>query len=94
MNKTKPAEGTYCVLEGGRALWFYATTGAQTDLSFGENNWTAKIFTSDPENDKAGNTTTVDVCKITPGGVVTVIASHSEPLVAGEMEYDIYQKPM
>ncbi|KAF5428058.1 Cohesin domain-containing protein [Candidatus Methanophagaceae archaeon] len=88
MNKTKPAEGTYCILEGGKALWFYATTGAQTDLSFGENNWTAKIFTSDPD-DKAGNTTTVDVCKITPGGVVTVIASGSVPLIANETEYDI-----
>lgn len=88
MNKTKPADGTYCILDGGRALWFYATTGAQTDLSFGENNWTAKIFTSNP-GDKAGNTTTVDVCKITPGGAVTVIANGSVQLVADKTEYDI-----
>jgi hypothetical protein len=88
MNKTKPAAGTYCVLDGGKALWFYATTGAQTDLSFGEYNWTAKIFTSNP-GDKVGNTTTVDVCKITPGGAVTVIASGSVTLISGETVYNI-----
>ena len=88
MNKTKPADGTYCELNGQKALWFYANTGAETDLSFGENNWTAKIYTSDP-GVKAGNITTVDVCKITQGETVTVLASGSEVLQDDKTEYDI-----
>ncbi|MEA1945402.1 MAG: hypothetical protein U9N07_08780 [Euryarchaeota archaeon] len=88
MNTTKPTSGTYCVLDGQKALWFYANKGAQTDLEFGEYNWTAKINTSDP-NEKKGNTTTVDICKITPGGTVTVIASGSKPLQDNTNEYDI-----
>ncbi len=88
MNKTKPTYGTYCILDGQKALWFYADTGAQVDLGFGESAWTAKIYTSDP-NKKAGNTTTVDICKITPDGTVTVLASGSEILVDDKIEYNI-----
>ena len=89
MNKTKPANGTYSNLYGQRALWFYANTGAQTDLGFGEHAWTAKIYTSKPGDEKAGNTITVDICKITPDGTVTVIASGSEILQSGKNEYNI-----
>jgi len=88
MNKTKPADGRYSNLYGQRALWFYANTGAQTDLSFGECAWTAKIYTSDP-GEKAGNITTVDICKITPDGTVTVIASGSVTLQDNKKEYDV-----
>jgi len=61
----------------------------KTDLGFGEYAWTAKIYTSDPGDEKAGNTITVDICKITPDGTVTVIASGSETLQSGKKEYDI-----
>ena len=88
MNKTKPADDTFSNIKGQKALWFYATTGAQTDLGFGEYAWTAKIYTSDP-GEKAGNTTTVDICKITPDGTVTVIASGSETLQDNKKEYDV-----
>jgi len=88
MNKTKPANGTYSNLRGQRALWFYANTGAQTDLGFGEYAWTAKIYTSDPGK-KAGNTITVDICKIKPDGTVTVIASGSVTLQDNKKEYDV-----
>lgn len=88
MNKTKPVEGASCQLNGQKGLWFYATTGAQTDLNFGDKNWTAKIYTSNP-GDKAGNTTNVDICKISSDGAVTVIASGSALLVDGTTEYTI-----
>ena len=57
------------------AAWFYADTGAECNLGFGEHSWKAYIRTEGIETgDEAGTHLKVSVCKLGTGGSVTVLA--------------------
>lgn len=62
--------------------WFYADTGAECDVGFGEHAWTAHIRTEAIEDDEIGETLKVEIGKVTPGGGVTVLAEGSKSLTA------------
>lgn len=60
------------------AAWFYADTGAECGLNFGEHNWTAYIRTEGIETgDEAGTHLKVSVCKLDSGGNVTILAENT-----------------
>ena len=60
------------------AAWFYADTGAEYDLGFGEHSWKAYIRTEEIKTgDEAGTHLKVSVCKLDTGGSVTVLAEKS-----------------
>jgi hypothetical protein len=57
------------------AAWFYADTGAECDLGFGEHSWKAYIRMEEIKiGDEAGTHLKVSVCKLDTGGSVTVLA--------------------
>ena len=70
--------GHYFDLPYDEVAWFYADTGAECDLSFGEYAWKAYIRTEAIEDDEVGHTLKVEICKVTPGGTVTVLAEGSK----------------
>lgn len=75
--------GTYFELSNDKVVWFYANTGAQCNLAFGENSWTAHIRTEGIDGAEIGSNLTLDICKLEKDtGAVTILASHTETLSA------------
>jgi len=75
--------GEYFNLSYTEVAWFYADTGAECELGFGDNPWKAHIRTEAIEDDEVGRNLTVEICRLEKGtGDVTVIASHTEQLTA------------
>jgi len=75
--------GEYFDLNYTKVAWFYADTGAKCGLGFGDNLWKAHIRTEAIEGDEVGHNLTVEICRLEKGtGDVTVIASHTEQLIA------------
>ena len=75
--------GEYFNLSYTGVAWFYADTGAECGLGFGDKPWKAHIRTGAIEDDKIGHNLTVEICRLEKGtGNVTVLASHTEQLTA------------
>ena len=74
----------YFRLNYTKVAWFYADTGAENGLSFGEYSWTTYIRTEAIEDDEIGHNLTVEICRLASDGTVTVIANHSENLTAAD----------
>lgn len=73
--------GNHFDLNYTEVAWFYADTGAECGLGFGENAWKAHIRTEGIEDDEIGHNLTVEICRLDNGtGDVTVIANHTEQL--------------
>ena len=80
--------GEYFDLNYTKVAWFYADTGAECGLGFGDNPWKAHIRTEPIEDDEVGHNLTVEICRLDNGtGDVTVIASHTEQLTAVGTKY-------
>ena len=80
--------GEYFNLNYTGVAWFYADTGAECGLGFGDNPWKAHIRTEAIEGDEVGHNLTVEICRLEKGtGNVTVLASHTEQLTAVETEH-------
>ena len=63
--------------------WFYADTGAENGLSFGEYSWTIYIRTEAIEDDEVGHNLTVEICKLNKNTRdITVIADKTTRLNA------------
>ena len=68
-------DGSFYLTPAKPAAWFYADTGAECDLGFGEHSWKAYIRTEGiEEGDEADTHLKVSVCKLDTGGSVTVLA--------------------
>jgi len=74
--------GSYFNLNSGKPVWFYADTGAECDLGFGEKNWTAHIRTESIEGGEIGSIIYVEICKLSSDGSITFLANGSETLTA------------
>ena len=75
--------GTYFNLNYTEVAWFYADTGAECELGFGEQPWEAHIRTEAIDGDEIERNLTVEICRLDNGtGNVTVIASHMQQLTA------------
>ena len=75
--------GEHFDLNYTEVAWFYADTGAECELGFGDKAWKAHIRTEAIEDDEIGRNLTVEICRLEKGtGDVTVIASHTEQLTA------------
>lgn len=80
---SRMGSGTYFDLNSTKVAWFYADTGAECGLGFGENSWEAHIRTEGIEGDELLHNLTVEICKLDNGtGDVTVLASHTQQLTA------------
>jgi len=80
--------GEYFNLNYTGVAWFYADTGAECGLGFGNKPWKAHIRTEAIEDDEIGHNLTVEICRLDNGtGDVTVIASHTEQLTAVGTKY-------
>lgn len=66
-------------LSSTEVAWFYADTGAENGLSFGEYNWTIYIRTEAIESGEVGNLT-VEICKLDSGGNSTILAENTTNL--------------
>lgn len=62
------------------AAWFYADTGAECGLSFGENTWTAYIRTEEINGEEVGTHLKVSICKLDSEGNVTILAENTTNL--------------
>lgn len=82
--------GSYFELPYNKVAWFYADTGAECGLGFGEKNWTAHIRTREKvDGDEVGSHLTVEICRLDKDtGDITVLASHTETLTAQDSHYD------
>jgi len=69
-------------LNSGEPAWFYADTGAECGLGFGEKNWTAHIRTESIEGGEIGSILCVEICKLSSDGSITFLANGSETLTA------------
>jgi len=89
MNKdSRTGTGSFFNLPSDEVAWFYANTGAEFNLSFGENSWTAQVRTEAISGDEIGKHLTVEICKLDNAtGNVTVLASHSEELTAAGSKF-------
>jgi len=74
--------GSYFYLDSGKPAWFYADTGAECDLGFGEKNWTAHIRTEPIEGGEIGSIFYVEICKLSSDGSITFLANGSKTLTA------------
>ena len=75
--------GSYFNLPHDEVAWFYADTGAECGLGFGENAWAAHIRTEKIEGIEVGKNLTVEICKLDKGtGEVTVLARNMTALTA------------
>ena len=75
--------GTYFNLNSSKVVWFYADTGAECGIGFGNNPWEAHIRTEAIEDDEVGHNLMVEICRLNGStGNVTVIANHTEQLTA------------
>jgi len=62
------------------AAWFYADTGAENGLSFGNNAWAAYIRLEKIDGAEVGTHLNVSVCKLDSGGNVTILAENTTNL--------------
>ena len=77
--------GTSFYLPSNKVAWFYADTGAECGLEFGENPWEAHIRTERIEDDEVGKNLTVEICKLDKDtGNITVLAGNRTALTAAE----------
>ena len=77
--------GSYFDLNSTKVAWFYADTGAECGLGFGENPWEAHIRTEKIEDDEIGHNLTVEICKLENNtGNITILASHTQQLTTTE----------
>lgn len=60
--------------------WFYADTGAEIDLGFGEHDWEARIRTEKIDGAEIGTSLKVSTCKLDTGGSVTILAEGTKVL--------------
>lgn len=74
--------GEHFDLNYTEVAWFYADTGAECELGFGEHPWDAHIRTEEIEVDEIGHNLTVEICRLNGTGNVTVIANHTKQLTA------------
>ena len=74
--------GSYFGLDSGEPAWFYADTGAECDLGFGENNWIAHIRTESIEGGEIDSILYVEICKLSSDGSITFLANGSKTLTA------------
>ena len=56
--------GEYFDLNYTKVAWFYADTGAECRLGFGDNPWKAHIRTEVIEGDEVGHNLTVEICRL------------------------------
>ena len=78
---SRTGSGTYFDLNSTEVAWFYADTGAENSIGFGEHSWEAYIRTEEIGEDEKGHNLTVEICKLANAtGDVTVIASHTQQL--------------
>ena len=87
---SRTGTGSYFTLPYDKVAWFYADTGAECGLGFGEYSWRAHIRTGEKvDGDEVGSNLTVEICRLEKDtGNVTVLASHTETLTAQEIHYD------
>ena len=63
------------------AAWFYADTGAEYGLGFGEHSWKAYIRTEKIKiDDEAGTHLKISICKLDSAGSVTILAEGTKEL--------------
>ena len=74
--------GSSFSLDSGKPAWFYADTGAECGLGFGENAWTAHIRTESIGGGEIGSILYVEICKLSSDGSITFLANGSETLTA------------
>lgn len=80
--------GTYFYLPSDKVAWFYADTGAECGLGFGENPWEAHIRTEGIEGDEVGKNLTVEICKLDKDtGDITVLARNRTALAVAETRH-------
>jgi hypothetical protein len=81
--------GTQVTLLFDNVAWFYADTGAECGLDFGENPWEAHIRTEKIDTvDEIGSNLTVEICKLDKDtGNITVLARNRTALTAAETEH-------
>lgn len=81
---SRTGSGTYFNLNSTEVAWFYADTGAECDLGFGESSWEAHIRTEGIEDDELGHNLSVEICRLNGStGDVTVLANnHTQQLTA------------
>ena len=82
--------GTQVSLPSDNVAWFYADTGAECDLGFGEYAWKTFIRTEEIEEDEVGHNLTVEICKLDSEGTITILANHSETLTAA-LAYTLWE---
>jgi hypothetical protein len=76
--------GSYFSLDSGKPAWFYADTGAECGLGFGENNWTAHIRTESIEGGEIDSVLYVEICKLSTNGSITFLANGSKTLTSAD----------
>lgn len=80
---SRTGSGTNFDLNSTAVAWFYADTGAESGIGFGEHPWEAHIRTEAIEDDEIGHNLTVKICKLNSStGNVTVIANNTTQLTA------------
>jgi len=87
---SRTGTGSYFWLPHDKVAWFYADTGAECGLGFGEYSWRAHIRTAEKvDGEEVGSNLTVEICRLEKDtGEVTVLASHTEKLTAQDGHYD------
>ena len=78
---SRTGSGTYFDMNSTEVAWFYADTGAEKSIGFGELPWEAYVRTEALEDDEVEHNLKVEICKLANvTGDVTVIASHTQQL--------------
>ena len=87
---SRTGTGSYFYLPSDEVVWFYADTGTECGLGFGENSWATHIRTREKvDGAEEGSHLTVEICKLDKDtGDITVLASHTEALTAQNAHYD------
>jgi hypothetical protein len=85
---SRSGDDTLFNLNYTKVAWFYADTGADSGLGFGEKSWEAHIRTEKVDGDEVGHNLKVEICKLNGStGDVTVLASHTQQLTAEETKH-------
>ncbi|MFV9676361.1 MAG: right-handed parallel beta-helix repeat-containing protein [Methanosarcinales archaeon] len=85
---SRTGTGAHFDLSSTEVAWFYADTGAENSIGFGEHSWEAYIRTEEIDGAEVGHNLTVEICKLANvTGDVTVIASHTQQLTAVDTGY-------
>ena len=72
--------GSWFSIDSDKPAWFYADTGAECGLGFGEKDWTAHIRTESIEGGEVSSILYVEICKLSSDGSITFLANGSETL--------------